>query len=69
MKIRIQVGRLGVKHFFMSVLYLVFVNFDLLNSNPGFTLAPRPLIFVKMVANREQSRKTTENRENVHLIV
>ena len=52
----------------MSVLYMVFVYFDLLNSNPGFTLALRPLIFVKMVENREQSRKNTENRENLHLI-
>ena len=59
-------GRLGVKHFFMRVLYIVFVYFDLLNSNPGFTLALHPLIFVKMVENREQSRKTTENREKLH---
>ena len=68
MNIRIQVGRLEVKHFFMSVLYMVFVYFDLLNSNPGFTFALRPLIFVKIVENCEQSRKTTENSENLHLI-
>ena len=47
---------------------MVFVYLDLLNSNPKFTLALRPLIFVKIVENREQSRKTTENRENLHLI-
>ena len=47
---------------------MILVYFDLLHSNPGFTLALRPLIFVKMAENREQSRKTTENRENLHLI-
>ena len=47
---------------------MIFLYFHLLNSNPGFTLALRPLVFVKMVENREQSRKSTENRENLHLI-
>ena len=47
---------------------MIFLYFDSLNSNPGFILPLRPSIFEKMVENREKSIKSTENRENLHLI-
>ena len=60
MKIRIKEHRLKQNIFYKCII-MIFVYFGSLNPNPGFILSLRPLIFEKMVENREKSLKNREN--------